>query len=217
MALDFKRQTGIFNPDNFKEKVSLVGCGSVGSFTALALAKMGLNIIELFDSDSVEEHNLPNQFYKLKNLNTYKNEALSDLLIEFTGKTPQIFDNVVSNSLLQGDIIVSAVDSMEARKLIWERVKETKPRLYIDTRMAGKIFSIFTVDMINPHAKYNYEKSLAKETEALQVPCTQRAIIFNVLGIASFVCNQIVKYLNQHDFCSEVHFDYEDLRCVKIR
>ena len=43
--------------------VTMVGCGAVGSFTALALSKMGVGSMTLYDPDTVEVHNLPVQMF----------------------------------------------------------------------------------------------------------------------------------------------------------
>lgn len=209
--MDFKRQVGIFNPDKNKEfTVSVVGCGSVGSFTALALAKMGVNVAEVFDSDIVEEHNIPNQFFKKEHVGRKKAGALEELLYEFAGVRTELYGNVDKNTKLEGLIVVSAVDSIEARKEIWESVKGSKPMLYIDSRMGGRIFSVYSVDMLDEAEVKVYDESLAKTGNGLEVPCTERSIIFNVLGLASIVCNQVVEFAAQRKLRRVIHFDYKN-------
>jgi len=53
---DYWRQLKIFNPSKHRDiKIAMIGAGSVGSFTALVLAKMGLTNITVWDDDVVEK------------------------------------------------------------------------------------------------------------------------------------------------------------------
>lgn len=216
--MDFKRQTGIFDPEeNKKFSVSLVGCGSVGSFTALALSKMGVNLVEVFDSDTVEEHNIPNQFFKKQNVGKKKTEALQDLLEDFTDNFPNAYGNVNEDTEFKGVVVVSAVDSIDARKLIWKRVKASSPMLYIDSRMGGRMFSVHSVDMLDDAEVKVYEEALASTKNGLEVPCTERSIIFNVLGLASVVCNQFVEFVLHHELKPVIHCDYSSYEVVTLK
>ncbi len=214
--MDFTRQLNIFDPEeNQQFSISLIGCGSVGSFTALALVKMGVNLIEIFDSDVLEKHNLPNQFFRKDQVGMSKTGALLDLLSEFVEVVPKAFKNVDDKTKLKGVIVISTVDSIEARKLIWRRVKASKPMFYIDSRMGGKIFSVHSVDMLNKEAVDAYEKNLFGIHKGLDLPCTERSIIFNILGLASIICNQIVAFASEKGFSKTVHFDYENYIFLK--
>lgn len=213
--MDFKRQTGIFDPEKNKQfPISVVGCGSVGSFTALALAKMGANLLEVFDSDTVEEHNLPNQFFKKGHVGSSKVAALEELLYEFAGTRIKLYGTVDKDTELSGLIVISAVDSMEQRKVIWQAVKKSKPMLYIDSRMGGRIFSVHSVDMLEKAEASAYEEGLSKAGNGLEVPCTESSIIFNVLGLASVVCNQVVEFAANRRLRRTIHFDYVTYKMV---
>jgi len=222
--ITYDRQVGIFDPKDMVETVSIIGCGSVGSFTALALSKMGAKIKYLYDSDIIEEHNLSNQFFKLNDLEKKKNEALEELLKEFSNVNDiELFDNVNNRTMFKSQIVISAVDSMSARKLIWERVKKSsEPKLYIDSRMGGKVYSIFTVDLRDALRRGKYEESLVDDSNVEPIRCTERTIIFNVLGVASSICNQLVKwfreeYHNDKSYSNEIHFSYEDYMTVSMK
>ena len=63
MTTRYWRQTDIVDADRLAElPVTVIGAGATGSFITLALAKMGVRHITVYDDDTVEEHNLPNQF-----------------------------------------------------------------------------------------------------------------------------------------------------------
>ena len=197
------------------KQICLVGTGSVGSFTALALAKMGAKISRIYDDDKIESHNIPNQFFRLNDVGKKKTTAMKQLLKDFAETDVKTDGRVTLSTLFSEEIIISAVDSMDSRKIIWEQVKESKPEYYIDSRMGGKVFSVFTVDMNKPEEIEKYEESLVDDSETSPIPCTERTIIFNVLGLASFVCNQISKICNGDKLVNEIHFDYENYVVVK--
>ena len=82
MAFLYHRQLSILPPEKITTGVTIVGTGSVGSFVALSLVKMGVKELELWDSDKVELHNIANQYFRLEDLNKYKVEACRDLIME---------------------------------------------------------------------------------------------------------------------------------------
>src|SRR3990172_2701 len=56
--------------------VALVGCGAVGSYVGVTLAKMGFRSFELWDDDVVEEANVGVQLYDAADLGLKKTTAL---------------------------------------------------------------------------------------------------------------------------------------------
>ena len=216
MKTNYIRQLLIFNPDDFKNlEISIVGCGSVGSFTALALAKMGMKKFALWDFDKVKKHNLPNQFYMEKHLNTSKVESLIDLINSFTSEVKLKTKGKLTNkSIILSDIVILTTDTMASRKLAYEKSKLLS-RYLIDARMGGQIMVIYTVDLKNPEQVKNYEKTLHTDEEAEDIKCTEKSIIYNVLGISSMICNQLKKQLNKEDYSFMLSLDYHNLILLK--
>ncbi len=191
---NFNRQNRIFNPEEQSTEIIIVGAGSTGSFTALNLAKMGMNKIKVIDFDKVEEHNIPNQFFRMKDIGAFKVDALKEIIKEFTDtdietecieiKEDYEFD-IDLNTL-----IILCVDSIEARQLIYDKIKDFPIRL-IDSRFGGEGFSIHNIDLGNDEHKKKFEKSLqgaVKETS-----CGEKSIIYCILNIASEVCSIVKK------------------------
>lgn len=199
--MEFNRQRNIYNPEDSNLDVTIIGCGSTGSFTALNLAKMGIDKIKVIDFDIVEAHNIPNQFFRIKDINKPKVEALKEIIKDFTDvdietenieiKEDYDFD-ITLNSL-----IVLCVDSMEARKLIYDKVKDFPIKL-IDTRFGGEGYSIHVVDLNNEEDKLKFEKSL--EGEIKETPCGMKGIIYTILSLASEVCNIVKKMECEEDY-----------------
>jgi len=192
--MDFLRQLDIFDPNIYKTSVTVIGTGSVGSFTALTLGKMGVNRLVLYDPDRIEPHNIPNQFYPASEVGEYKVEALSRMISQFCdGVKIRAKPVEYTSQLISTPIVVSAVDSKETRRDIYSSLlriasEHIYPKLYIDTRMGGLVGAVYALTDLK-HPNYEYLESLEGDGE--QLPCTAQSIIFNVLTLASVVASYI--------------------------
>ena len=210
---DYRRQVGLVDIESFKDNIiSIVGCGAIGSYVASSLAKMGLTKFILYEFDKVESHNLPNQFFKEKDIGKSKVHATIKAMGDFNSSVEIIaFENKVEDVgfPLDAKIVISCVDNMKIRKYIFEKSKKKKNvQLFIDCRMGGLQGQVYLVDMTNKKEIKNYEKSLFDDSEAVPIRCTEKSIIFTVLGIASIVCNQIVKVICGEKIKNYVVLDY---------
>ena len=81
--MNFHRQLDVLDvPRLARTPITVIGAGAVGSFTVLALAKCGAEKITVWDDDSIESHNLPNQWYRLADLGRPKVQALKALIAQ---------------------------------------------------------------------------------------------------------------------------------------
>jgi len=201
--MNFQRQERIFNPEEQKTKLIVVGCGSVGSFTILNLCKLGFNNIVAIDFDKVSVENIPNQFYRIKDVDRFKTEALKEIVKEFTDTdisvvTKKIDDDYPLPELASIDmntIVIFALDSLEARKIIYEQIKEYPIKL-IDMGMGGEQYNIYVVNLNSEQEKREYEKTFSYEESNL--PCGEKSIIYTILSIASEVTN-IIKRIDKNE------------------
>ena len=213
MNQTFDRQVGLVDIQSMQDNtISIIGCGAIGSYVASSLAKMGLTKFRLCDFDKVEAHNLPNQFFWESDIGKYKAEITADNILNFNSEaevSAYIGKIQKYKSLLKSHIVISCVDDMDTRKYIFECCKKYKNvQLFIDTRMAGLQGQVYSIDMSKKKDIKNYEKTLFSNKEAVQVRCTEKSIIFTVLGIASIVCSQIVKALKGETVKNFLVLDY---------
>ena len=161
----FLRQQDIVDPRKLATaNVTIIGCGAVGSFTALTLAKMGIGSITVFDPDSVEEHNIPNQFYRLDDIGRKKVDTISAIIGEFEKTQIIAKPRLYSKQPLDG-IVISAVDSMDARKKIWDGIVSQKGvALYLDSRMASQVIQLYSYMPGDPFSRKAYEATLIDES-----------------------------------------------------
>jgi len=209
---DYWRQLDLITPGELKLPITVVGAGGIGSPTALALAKMGCSRLTVYDPDLVEPHNLPNQFYRLKDSARPKVEALRDLIRSFTGLEIVALQEAVSQQRLSG-LVISGVDSMSARQAIWQgaiRYRSTV-ELYIDARMGAEVCRIYSVRPSDPEDVRVYESTLYDDNQATDDACTAQAIIYNVLSIAGLIASQVKKYAKGEPLNREIIFDLKTL------
>ena|SRR3990167_6264823 len=206
----FVRQYDILNPAYCKTPIKIIGAGATGSFTALALAKMGFTNIEIFDADIIAEHNFPNQIYTVKSIGQKKTLALKEIIKDFTEMEIEVKDTMYKNQKLEG-IVISAVDSMAVRKQIFDNIQkhpEWKVELLIDPRASAEFARVLSVRTTNDTKKVkpvdrkkdlaDYKETLYADEDAIQEPCTGRSIIYSVLAMASLICRQIKRFqMNQ--------------------
>ena len=204
------RQSGIINIEGFRDnEITIVGCGAVGSFVAVSLAKMGLTKFKLYDHDTVEEHNLPNQFFNINDIGFEKTQATKNAMRRFNSDCEiEVYKKWIEQPLIT-PIILSCADSMSVRKELFQQAKKSKKvEFFIDTRMGGLQGQVYSIDMKNKKDIKFYEDSLFSKSEAVQIACTERSIIFTVLGIASLVCNQIIKAFKEEKVINYIVLDY---------
>lgn len=215
VPIDYWRQLDLFNPHQFRTtRVNLIGCGGIGSATGLALGKMGVPQLVLWDMDSVENHNLPNQLYPVSALGQFKVVALRD---EIKRQDPQTYVQAMAEEYdgqyLDG-IVIAAVDSMKARQQIWHGVlnQDHAPRWLIDGRMGAETGIVYTCRI--PEEIEYYQTTLHSDEAGVELPCTARAIIYNTFMLAALIANQVKRIAAGQPVTRGITFDFATLLCL---
>lgn len=209
----FHRQLGIVDPLKLEGlRVAIIGAGATGSMTALMLAKMGVGYIKIWDMDKVEQHNLPNQFHPESSRGMNKAESLAKVAVDFGALDVEFVPEEFKAGMeLDVDIVIMAVDSMVARKDIYEKSIKNKYRVkqIIDPRIGGESYRVYTFRPTDPIAQLSYEKTLYLKTE--DVPCTERSIIYNVGIVAGYVALSVKRYITEEEMPFEILGDIRNL------
>jgi len=186
------RFSGIFNASMLD--VSLIGCGGIGGFAALNLAKMGVNRLNLIDSDMVVAENTGSQIYGDYDIGGQKPYALERIvhrlsldtrIVGWCGRVPKD----VGWPEFAAPVVISAVDSIASRQDIWGEIGTRDWTHYIDTRMGPEFFMAYIVS----GDRQWYDNMLMKEKDGLypDEPCTAKATFYtgSIAGgiISSFV------------------------------
>ena len=208
--LEFTRQSDVVSAEDVAAVVPvIIGAGAIGSHTAESLAKIGIREMDVWDFDTVEAHNLPNQGYRLGDLGKLKVEALKERLEADTGVTVRAHAEKFTGEDLTHELVISAVDSMSARKTIWTSVKNSlHTQTFIDPRMASRYGIIYIVDMTNSEMVEAYEKTLYSDEEAHPAPCTDKATVFCAQGMSCLITAQLIELIRGETtkYCLEIDF-----------
>ncbi len=188
------RQSDLIPSDKLGIPITIIGAGAVGSWTALALAKMGCTCIEVWDFDKVDTVNLNSQFYPVSAVGQPKVRALEKLIEDFTGSIGTIttWNKPYTAGTFPG-IVITAVDSMAVRKLVWEQHKNVSfpTKVIIDPRMGAEQASLYVMNPMSEQDQISYEKSLYSDEASVQEPCTAKATIYTANLIAGLICKAV--------------------------
>jgi len=199
--LDLSKSYDFFKPEDCKERIHIIGCGSVGSTVAELLARFGLTNLTLYDFDTVEPKNLANQMFRQQHIGMPKVAALTDMLCEIN---PEISSSIkvgiegYTGQKLSGYVFL-CIDNIELRQEIAKANKDNpyiqamfdfRTRLTDSQHYAADWSDMTMVDDFIRSMDFTHEEA-AKETPmsacnvVLSVAPTVRIIC--ALGVANFV------------------------------
>ena len=214
MRVSYLRQLDIIDPEKFSGRIRIIGCGGIGSPTAIILAKMGFKRFVLMDDDTVEPHNLPNQFFTTDAVGMLKVEALAIQMLQFNPEVeietlPERFtDSFRWPQPAPREVVIVATDTLKSRACVWDRCRN-KPHieLYLDARMAAEQFEVHVVRPSDPSDKRQYESTLFQGKtpdtgrggrelrKPVDLPCTARAIAYNTFVLGGLVAHEVKKFV----------------------
>lgn len=201
MILNTMKFSKIFPPQSFGERrVTIIGAGAIGSNLAEQAACHGIQRIRVIDFDTVADHNLANQRYGVADVGRLKVEALRDIIRAKTGTEIEIVNKKFEGDGQLGPIVFLAVDSMAARKQIWERAVRLKPgvKLMVDTRMGAMEAKAFAVEPTLPTNIDRYEKFFFDDTVAVASECgTEQTVGATAAMIAGLAMTQLIMWFDR--------------------
>jgi hypothetical protein len=189
---DFSDQTDIFDPASFSETVTLIGCGGIGASLLPTLVTMGIKKITLYDPDYVEQRNLASQLlYRPADLYKPKVEVCRDYILSYC---PEAEVEINERLFTEQDtpdsaVVIGAVDSMLARKVIWQTVSGSDVQLYLDGRIGGEHMQLFAVDPLD--GDWYEEGWLFDDEQGYTPPCSSRAIVYPAVVLGALMCRHL--------------------------
>jgi molybdopterin/thiamine biosynthesis adenylyltransferase len=200
-TLNLAKSYDFFKPEDVKERIHIIGCGSGGSAVAELLARFGLTKLTLYDFDTVEPKNLANQMFRQEHIGMPKTAALTRMLFEINpdiiGAT-KTFPEGYKGQKLSGYVFL-CVDNIDLRREIATANKDNpyiKAMFDFRTRLTDA--QHYAADWRNTDMVENFLRSMnfthdeaTEETPVsacnvtLSVAPTIR--IISALGVANFV------------------------------
>jgi len=199
----FQRQLKLVDESVSKKTVCIIGCGGLGSFIALMLLKTGITNFILYDFDDVEEHNIPTQFFRKKDIGKPKVDMLKEQLIEHAPDIINVeahYERYEISTLEIADIFIPAVDNMTTRSDVFSSLElNMEVELILDPRMGGVAYEIYTCIIEDSVSVKNYMSSLVGEEDIEPLECTAKATVFIAALVAGEITNLARRFLNKEE------------------
>jgi len=212
--ISYMRQTDLFNPINQKYKIVVFGAGALGSFITLNLAKLGFNDITVYDNDFVNAYNIPNQFYRLKDVGELKVNALRNIIKDFCDLEIKVDTNRVTEkteiNVELNTIFIVTFDNLKSRKIIYDKLKDYNCYC-LDVRAGGEEFYIYSINTFDDEALKIWKNSF--KIIPTKLKCGAKSIIYTNLAVASEACNIVKKINNDEEYPIKLirHMKYYDI------
>jgi len=192
--MDKTRQSDIISSQLLNMiSVTMIGTGGIGAATSLALAKLGIPRMYLYDDDTVDDVNIPTQLLKVSDIGKPKVDSVGQMLKEFSDEVSGVAypSRIEEDTLMPATTItISSVDTITARKAIWEAVSNNQGRWYLDARMGAEVFQLYTVDTADS-GWYTDHLSTLNEDDVPEAPCTAKATIYTAFIAAGHIAHQV--------------------------
>ena len=130
-------------------KITILGCGSLGSYLASCLLKNGVLDLDLYDSDKLEVTNLPRHILSETELNENKAKALAKVLItKYKHATIRWSNDWEGQSISKDDIIIDATGSWNVARNIAKLSNKCKITVWVQNE--GKVGGILLDNQRGP-------------------------------------------------------------------
>lgn len=196
--MDLTRQGELVPLELRSRPILIVGCGTIGSWAAHTMLRMGFEKVLVCDFDKFESHNGPAQMLSVRAGGADKVEALESAQAALglpapvtgvgkwppaDGEEPKWARRRVAKEALRdpGLVVVAAADTVEGRRAIAEDARKRGVRRLIDFRMGPEGGAVLFVGE-RAMDWGDYMKSL--EVEFVEEPtCGRRAMLTTGLAL----------------------------------
>ena len=218
----YKRQTNLVKPDQLDFSILLIGCGGTGSWTGVALAKMGCTKIMLVDHDKVEAHNIPSQVFEIRDRDRFKVHALAQSMNEVNQEKEKLyedfsetFEKFFQNHTRKISVVICAIDSMDERIKLWDVIKKRNDvELFLDPRIGGELLRLYAVDPLDNKAVAFYESQLYPSSKADPLPCGSRQIVYTTMFTGALIANYVKKFAKKEPIRAETIIDFNAMQII---
>ena len=216
MAINMRSRGLVDNLNQFN--FHILGCGAIGSATALQLVRMGAENFCLYDNDEVDTGNIGVSQYTLYDIGNKKVDCLkSDILDINNAAEVMCADELFSNYIYMNDddIIILGFDSMESRLDAVKAIgqwKYSKPYALIDGRMGAEHYQQYVI--LKPNLK-KYKQIWYSDEEGSEEPCSMKAKSYCSNMSGSFISNAIRKIVTKQPYEEFISFHFPTMTIEK--
>lgn len=185
-----------------KDRIHIIGCGSVGSTIAENLVRCGVTNITLYDFDYVEPKNIANQMFRECDIGQRKVDALKDILCNINPDccdTVKIEPDGWKGKILNGFVFLCP-DNIEVRKdFVKKHINSTVVKAVFDVRTLLESAQHFAADWSDKRQKEDLLNTMqfTHEEAKEEVPMSACGVTLGVAPTVRLICSYAVcNYIN---------------------
>ena len=216
MSINMRSKGLVDNLNQFNYHI--LGCGAIGSATALQLVRMGAENFCLYDNDEVDTGNVGVSQYTLYDIGNKKVDCLQSDILDINN-TAEVMcsDELFSNYIYMNDddIIILGFDSMKSRMDAVKAIgkwKYSKPYALIDGRMGAEHYQQYTI--LKPTLE-KYEMIWYADEDGSEEPCNMKATSYCSNMSGSFIANAIRKVVTKQPYEEFLSFHFPTMTIEK--
>lgn len=200
-----------------QKRIILAGCGGIGSWTILQLARMNPAALFMYDDDIVEIANMSGQLYSQEDVGKAKVDAMADMICSYTTMRNiyAIKDKFKATSEA-GDIMICGFDNMAARTVFfnsWRQHVMAMPEelryqcIFLDGRLSIDTLQVFCITGDNEWAIDEYGmKHLFLDSQADATQCSLKQTSYLACMIGSVIVNLFTNWV-ANTLCPMIPYD----------
>ncbi len=213
------RHQEFFDPVQISDPIHIIGVGAVGSHIATMLARLGVTTLHIWDFDTVDSHNIPNQLYRETDIGKTKVDALTEQLLDINKELIIYTHDKYNNQTLSGYLFV-AVDNIELRHQIYtDHEYIVGVKAVFDTRIGLDVGQVFSANWSKDDQIANLiaastftHDEVAEETTACG---SKLAILPTVVLAANIAVTNFINYSKTKKLKTFISFNSFDLTISK--
>lgn len=180
-------------------RISILGCGGIGSWTALSIARFRPLSMDIHDMDTVERVNMAGQLFGASHVGLYKPIAVANTLSLFADYYPNTYEQAVDAATVLAPITICGFDNMEARKVAFEKWVSmyggNQNALFMDGRMSADTIQIYAITGDDAAAIEKYRaEALFSDSTADTTVCSLKQTTYVAMMMGGLMGNLLVAF-----------------------
>lgn len=194
-----------------KLKSKIFGIGSIGSILIHQLAMVGVEDIVGYDFDTVDEENIGSQLFNKNQLGMKKTEAIQKIMKDGYDFDVSVVDGKIDEKTEilpeENTIYFCAFDSLEARNLVWDKVKNF-PIMWGESRIGREDQRFYFVDLRDKSEKNlkwvkDYGATLDPKGPRVDLKCGEKGTYPSNSELVGRIVKQIVNLAEGKQFATQ--------------
>lgn len=204
--MNLNKHLEFLTPAAYNKTIHIIGVGAVGSRIAEQLARLGFHKFEIYDFDTVDDINIPNQLFLPAQIGMDKVDALEEqmLAINSTINIKKHPKGYVRQTLFGA--VFLAVDSIELRhSIVKENMYNDNIDVMFDGRMRLTDAQYYGANWNKPgHRKYllstmQFSDASADNATPVSVCGSSLSVVPTVVTLSSVIVANFINYVKKEE------------------